>query len=1644
MNRTFILSLLLGGISAAAVAQGPVDAGRFTRVANDLCALPHRLSGTAEGKAAGDRIVKGLNDAGIPGEWIIEQPFEVTQLRLNAGDCWLEADGKRLALQPLRPNGMALPVTPPEGLEAETVYLGNGSEDAFRGRTLQDRIAVLDFKCGDRWQDAVRAGAAAILFVGMPPGAESPVNTYDAPKSVYANFELPRFFVSYEVAKASGALSGGRVRLFCRMGFQRVFGRNLFVMLPARSGALATNEYVMLACHYDTFGTIPFATRNPERAVNAAGLIEVAAAIRKDPLERATVVAFFDNEAQQQAGQIQFHFARDAYSIEDTPRSLLRMINDRTAERAILESKLAVIRDPAAILARQSATPGAGLARQELLAAAELRYNRSVTELSEARREFNLLDRQVSRVKQRIALHKDKADTVTPEIAAAERERLQDELSKAEENRTLHSGPAQARIQGALQTKENLYATRKLLVAGKEPDPDTDGSTRLVFKALLAGVEAHWQSRLAEQEVETEHLRRYQTLGERFAGKDMVALVVWNIHPSPRRWTILGPELVTESIQNLQATRWIKTFFETNSASFPDCNGPGSGLNSPSAAGIGGQVSFVLELGSIGAAFPTPLPPAEPTLDLPSFASHTAEALAFCREFARQPELSRVRIPGRLDAAMIFNVPRWSDSSARYDGGFVRHYEAKSKAGAPIPDAPVFIQRNSRETITADGLPPPDAWGGFWVSSSRAGSFPLMAVRSKNKKLNIQAALYDDQGRITAISQRHPNGLIGMAGNWEQPSAFLEDINNQIVLFEVFSRIRLAGIRSATGPVEEKRVGFIDANTASKPKRLNLSLSGDLLSVFTGQLRGYLVIQGSQLLLNASPYEPNGIGYEPEQRTGNALGRSGRDVWLLDESRLNNLRRHGILENGLERLHARAEQLLDAAVQTADSPLLSNARHLVSLAYSQRVYEPVRTVTNDLIKAVIILLMLAIPFSFALERLISGSPNIYRQIAGFALCFTLVFITLYLVHPAFRFTSFPLVVLLAFIIIILSSTVIVIMWSKFEYEVRKLHGVATASHQSTRTAHGTIVAAITLGIATMRRRPLRTTLTAITILLLTFTILFFGSFKSEDGIRLVLAGPGPALSQVEISSAPGKSFDAQSVASLRMLFADAGTNYIRSWTTATEEHVLAGRLPDDSVFAVNGAATLPPPDLNLYPQLKRALSGDINGFARDGGILLPAPLFEKIPEALRKPAADGTLPQVDFEGQRYVLRGSFEPAGLKALHTLDGASFVPPDLAAVKRQLEVQYPRDPDAVKLKLDEMDLADLPLIAPESVVLIWDPRTRQAPLPAQSLVFLPGTEALARTIAAESSILLDRRASLSAGGEHYRVLYTTQLSLGGFSKVVVPLILGGLIIFGTMLSSVADRQKEIFTFSALGLGPRHVAALFFAEASVYAVVGGMGGYLFAHAFSKVVELMARLGWTEMPAMNHSSMNAMITLLIVMATVLISTIYPAIKASRSANPGAQRTWRMPEPEGDTFDIEFPFTVSDYDAIGLTSFLEEHLLSHRDKSIGLFAADQVEVRHTGGRFIIEASVWLQPFDQGVSQRFILRTEPGAIPGIDRVRVEMTRLSGSPTIWRRSAKVFIHDLRNQFILWRTIPDDAAEHYYQMTTARFTVEKGTDA
>lgn len=281
--------------------------------------------------------------------------------------------------------------------------------------------------------------------------------------------------------------------------------------------------------------------------------------------------------------------------------------------------------------------------------------------------------------------------------------------------------------------------------------------------------------------------------------------------------------------------------------------------------------------------------------------------------------------------------------------------------------------------------------------------------------------------------------------------------------------------------------------------------------------------------------------------------------------------------------------------------------------------------------------------------------------------------------------------------------------------------------------------------------------------------------------------------------------------------------------------------------------------------------------------------------------------------------------------------------------------------------------------------------------------------------------------------RMILTTLVEVSGGLALIVPLILGGMIIFGTLLGSISDRQREIYTFSALGLAPSHVGMLFFAEAAVYAVVGGMGGQLLAQFTSLGASILADRGIIEPVSLNFSSTNSLFAIAVVMLVVLVSALYPALRASKSANPGLARSWQMPNPEGDKLSMTFPFTVSAYDITGVVSFLAEHFRAHDDAGLGTFAASNVRItKNEQGYLELHAHLALAPFDLGVTEDFVLTAVPSEIEGVDEIAIRIHRTSGAKWDWIRGNRVFLRDLRVQFLVWRTLKHEAIEEYRMQT------------
>jgi len=183
---------------------------------------------------------------------------------------------------------------------------------------------------------------------------------------------------------------------------------------------------------------------------------------------------------------------------------------------------------------------------------------------------------------------------------------------------------------------------------------------------------------------------------------------------------------------------------------------------------------------------------------------------------------------------------------------------------------------------------------------------------------------------------------------------------------------------------------------------------------------------------------------------------------------------------------------------------------------------------------------------------------------------------------------------------------------------------------------------------------------------------------------------------------------------------------------------------------------------------------------------------------------------------------------------------------------------------------------------------------------------------------------------------------------------------------------------------------------------------------------------------SLNYSSTAAIISTSIVITVVLLSTLYPAKKASQVATPGVERRWQVPEPEGDVWTIRLPFSVTGKQAIALNQFMAEWFTAYEEYSIGDFVTENTQLEEFdseyGKGYRITLMAWLAPFDLGVSQRVNLQTTPTSMEDVYDIDLILHRESGDVSSWKRVNRRFLNTIRKQFLIWRTLGIEERELY----------------
>ena len=789
------------------------------------------------------------------------------------------------------------------------------------------------------------------------------------------------------------------------------------------------------------------------------------------------------------------------------------------------------------------------------------------------------------------------------------------------------------------------------------------------------------------------------------------------------------------------------------------------------------------------------------------------------------------------------------------------------------------------------------------------------------------------------------------------------------------------------------------------------------------------------------------------------------DLWKLDDFRLKRLARYRIVNEGIDELHTLAGESIARAKQAAVEKDWEKF-HFESRAawgFESRAYPDVQRTAVDVIQGVLFYLALLLPFAYFAERLLIGSHELRKQLAYAAAIFIVVFLIFSQVHPAFAITMSPMIVFLAFVMLALSMIVIGLIVGKFEEQLKRINQQISGIHKADIGRVSVALAAFNLGISNMRRRKARTLLTCATLVLLTFTVLSFTSIVQTMRFNQV---PAPGIPRYNGLMVRTPLWEQLQEPAYRLLDDEYGKSHIvapRSWFFGTQigEQSFLTIKRADKQFDAKALVGLSPQEAKVTHPEQALTAGRWFQPGDTYVVILP----DTIATALRVDAQDVGKATVSYAGVDYTVIGLLDTNKLKQITDLDNEIITPVDFILMQR-MSRQGQGAGDAGFREYTHLE--------PDAVFYIPYETATNLGAELRSIAIDFGDPAMVMKML---SPLMHRLAlNLYAGRipadgsrpsiDRYSSLATT--SSKGLELVFFPVLIAALIVLNTMLGSVYERVKEIHIFSSIGLSPQHIGMLFMAEAMVYAILGSVAGYLLAQVATSV------LVWTgafEGLYLNFSSVSAVLTTLVVVAVVLLSTLYPARKASEVATPAIDRTWRVPEPEGDRWIIALPFSVTGEQAMGLNQFLSEWLMAYEEYSIGDFVTQGVKTEEFvasdegdekrwgegeitadrqdsagGGRDVvnqlstlksqpstragyrIRCTAWLAPFDLGVSQSVAIETVPTTMEGVYEIRLIIDRESGDISNWKRVNRRFLNTVRKQFLIWRTLKQTEREKY----------------
>lgn len=1597
-----------------------------------LAAGPSRVVGMPEH----DAVVKRLQDEirALPGVTVWTQSFPVAMpitseatLTVTGG-----AAAGQHAIHPLWPDGARLNTTPPEGIAGELVYVGTGGFAEIPVQRLRGQIAVMEMKGGANWQTLFATGARAVVLLGSEADSYEAAGTHLAPIPV----SFPRFFIpDGDLARALRSQVASHGVLVVRAAWRAVQAVNTFALVGRGSGE--RGKALCIAVPVDAMSVVPGLAPGADAAVDAALALTLLRRWAAAPPPRPVLFAFVDAFAEDEAGMREMLLA-----LGTLPETRAAMQQEDLDLQRTYRSQAACLRQLEAGAEEASSgwgrmQSGFGLRRAAAASGSNCldRLNRTAyRELHAPVKEE--IQRQLLAVNALLAPLRIER----PAAAADRRAALDQEIGRLEARagmlRRAQSYLLQGRPAGAADGEviADVWARARARMLGQLEELDAVLARDAAREALRRGVLAAlgWPDAAMDHGIPIAFV-----LGVDLSDAGCAA----------------GPMLYDGFLRSGEEStsgdfmRWARGVARDNLHILPDALrpavelGPLTGMESAGSFVVGRVATLTGMLRSFGVPGATwaTLEGDRTRVDTPN---DSAGRLDWDR-LSPQVEATACLLDAWVrDPAFTVTPLALAPHVERARGSVMDQAEGDAVARIPMAGYVTVLAPRVRKQVVHVPVPGMRYQEVGFTGTDGHFRFDAVPVRGYwNYDVAVESYLLDTAGRpVRAVNQMAQGDLVSMsfAPDERKPKAM------RAVVFTC-EELSIPGLFDPRFLMPLSDVSVLDA-WRGDAKRLNVGVWNGLLSAMMEPGRPWQVVAragvaGNRMALANVMTPEASEGVPPHLalrgfRTAAGLPAppfevSARDFLNLDTRRLLDYRRAGIASRTIEQVQAGTRlDLEDAERAWKTNDGAAYFRDVAAaMGNETRAYGAVRATANDVVRGVVFLLLLLVPCAYALERLLLAAAHVYRQLAGATAIFAVLAFLLWSFHPAFRMGGAPMMILLAFGVILLSLLVIRVVYAKFEGELKKLRSQFAESSGASSAGMKLAGTQVRLGLANMRRRPLRTALTGITVMLVTFSLLCFMS-TSTYVQRSEYAIPGNPGRPSVLVRLPGYAPLAR--AALDYIGAAAGAHgqaiAPRYWWCAPNDpqwrvHVrqaASGRsVAISAVLGVDGREAEVSGIDRVCP--------DWSTFRQGGGCYLAAETAAELG------AQPGDL--LVIAGRSLPLIGVFDARRFDhEVRAIDGHALLPPNYAMMDptERWERQKGGIEDVfVKLQAGvvEEPASSIPDLQSRQVAIV--PADLLRGMMDGSLRSVAIAAADDRDAGALAATLSDRLAFpvYYAGAESVKVLVSRPLAPKAPRSLLIPLLIAGFIIFNTMLSSLAERRQEIHVYTSLGLAPFHIGMMFVAEALTYGVIGAIVGYVGGQA---VATIFSRLGWMGGMTLNFGGTQAAMTMLLVLGIVTLSSLVPAYLAGKLAAPSNEMKWTVPAAVAEAGRLvirdRLPFTATGVTVPGVLAFLHEYLDALRDGAIGHMTTADLSVFRSGGgdqpaKQGVEATVWLAPYDVGVRQRMRLAlSEQRGEEDLYTIEIELTHQSGPLRSWHRLNRQCLSDLRCQLLGWRKVEE----------------------